>query len=137
MASPQALPKLMTDPAYREEILTRVNERIKEGKSIQSAMKTIPGEWVENWVKFNSTHHRTPDRYDIDGPLFIQWRLRCLTLRTPLGLINETFGEELGKFNSMTCRKDHLEFGIATLEGIKQELMRGSLATPPTPRSKV
>lgn len=131
MASPQAIPTLLADPAYRAEILTRVTERIDEGKSIQSAMKTIPGEWRENWVKWYDTHHKTPDRFEIDYSRFVQWRLRCLALQKPLGEINEMFGLELGKFVGIECCKSHLEFAIATLEGIKQELTEGGIPIPP------
>lgn len=111
-------------PQAKKKIYQRFDELIKMGEGIISDSKIIPGKIIE----YRYSTRRLPDKTVIDWSRFVQWRVNCRTLFAHLfqqGNIHYSYVEDVEK---MTNTEDNVQWGIATLKALKENLENGFLS---------
>lgn len=103
--------------------LDRFDELIGEGEAIRAAMKT----WSERRESFITHTSNSVIRHKIDWSRFVEWRTKCRSLLTAVTSPGSTDRHDAEDFGRLSNKKDHLEYAIAFLKGMKDNLEGGFL----------
>ncbi len=116
----------------RNQLLEQLRERIDEGEEIHGAIQIERGRVRKRWIRRDyseSELYREPDRHVIDWKCFVEWRTRCASLLCEMIPAGHAVHENLARtFANLQCGKAELEWGVATLKALKQDVESGLLA---------
>ena len=107
----------------REKYLKRLEELINEGKAVQANIETIPG------ATYGAIHRRPapkgPDQRVVNFVKFTKWKTSCNILVSQV--MTGKNAETVERFKVMSANESDLEWGLSTLEGIRENLESGFL----------
>lgn len=104
--------------------LARFDELIAEGKGVHDDMRSSKYE-LGNVIRRGSP--AVIETHDIDWPRFAEWRTKCKSLLLIVIPRDSAHRLRAEDFDSLSNKKDRLEFGIAFMKGIKDDLEQGFL----------
>ena len=99
---------------------------LKEGRAILDGIVLIPGAISENWFTHQSS--RGPDREEMDWERFCKWKADAAARLEVVIPTEHSLRSLIKQMRSLTSRRDHLEWGIAQLDSVRDSCEKGLLA---------
>lgn len=110
-------------PHISAKFLSRFTLLIEEGEAIQKAVKTIPGEYYED---FTGRSHRRPSSQQMDWERVVKWKTNCASLMDqiiPSKSIHRSSIETLHGIN----QPGQLAWAVNTIKALEDDFKNGFL----------
>lgn len=107
----------------QEQYLMRFDALIEKGEAIHNAMTTAPGQ-----VRIFSPSggvRRDPDINVVDWSNFVEWKTNCIVILGQIVAKSEPLSKIADAFQSIKNTRSSLEWGIATMKAVKDNLRNG------------
>ncbi len=113
-------------PILQEKYLDRFDELICAGETIEKNIKTIAGRHSESFVQPGRVR-KEPDKHVVDWSDFSRWRTNSVSLLSQIVPLEHPHQKVIEKFDKIKNSVDHLQWGIATLKGLREDFEKGFL----------
>jgi len=110
------------------QLLTRFDQLIAEGQDIVENAEDVPPRYDHD--DFGRRFIRQSGYQVMDGPKFVEWRIKATTLLSkviPDGSIHAPHLEKFSSLNAYNAALSNLEEGISFVRAIKDDFERGFL----------
>jgi hypothetical protein len=111
----------------QRKYLARIEELIGAGESLLKTVRRVPGRVRLSDLATGEVLARERDQILVDWSPLVEWRTNCVATATQLVPTHHALHGTVAHFNDMNQGKSNVEWGIATLRSLKENLERGFL----------
>lgn len=113
--------------ALKEKYLARFDELISVGEELGKNTKTIAGRVFSGGFVNPGRIRKEPDKQVVQWPDFVKWRTNCISLLSQVIFPEHPHHRLIDSFGRIKNTLEHLQWGIATLTGIRDDVERNLL----------
>ncbi|HEX8372180.1 MAG TPA: hypothetical protein VF585_05345 [Chthoniobacterales bacterium] len=108
-------------PQIEQKYHARFEELIREGQSIRESVKTIPGEYYEDFVGRMQQHAPT---FEMDWPRVVKWRTHCASLLDQV-IPENSVHSSVAKDLLLITKTNQLDWAVNVMCAIAEDIKHG------------